>query len=303
MSMQIQALIVFTVLTTASFGGDDQAYRQSILRFRAMREAGLKAEDSWLTLAGLHWLEEGTSTIGSGKGCKVQLTSSAPALVGKIEIAGSKIHFTADPSVNVTRAGKPFLDGEISSDKSGKADILTIGSVRMIMIKRGDRYALRVKDNASSMRMNFTGLSWFEVNESYRIKAKFEPAKSTKKYLMETIVGTHDEVESPGYVVFEREGKEYRMLALTEGDQLWIVFRDLTAGKTTSSNARQLNVEMPGPDGFVTLDFNQAVNLPCAYTPYATCPLSPQENRLNFAIEAGEKFYQGSEPSKVEARR
>ena len=44
-------------------------------------------------------------------------------------------------------------------------------------------------------------------------------------------------------------------------------------------------------DGHVELDFNKAYNPPCAFTPYATCPLPPPENKLPVRIEAGEKKY------------
>ena len=41
------------------------------------------------------------------------------------------------------------------------------------------------------------------------------------------------------------------------------------------------------------IDFNKAENPPCAYNPYATCPLPPEQNRLRVRIEAGEKTYAG----------
>ena len=112
---------------------------------------------------------------------------------------------------------------------------------------------------------------------------------------MDTIVGTRESFESPGYAVFEHDGKPYRLEAARKGDKLWFVFRDATAGRTTSSNARQLLADPPGPDGSIILDFNKAENLPCAYTPYATCPIAPKQNRLDLAITAGERLYEARE--------
>jgi uncharacterized protein len=71
---------------------------------------------------------------------------------------------------------------------------------------------------------------------------------------------------------------------------LFFVFRDLTAGKETYGAGRFLDTAPP-QDGKVVLDFNKAYNPPCAFTPYATCPLPPAENKLAVRIEAGEKKY------------
>jgi uncharacterized protein (DUF1684 family) len=46
----------------------------------------------------------------------------------------------------------------------------------------------------------------------------------------------------------------------------------------------------PADNGLVILDFNQAINPPCAFTDYATCPIPPQENELDIEIRAGEKY-------------
>jgi uncharacterized protein (DUF1684 family) len=70
---------------------------------------------------------------------------------------------------------------------------------------------------------------------------------------------------------------------------LLVLFTDRTSGKTTYVANRSLTIAAPGPDGRVSLDFNRAVNLPCAYTRLATCPLPPAENRLPVPVEAGEQ--------------
>ena len=70
------------------------------------------------------------------------------------------------------------------------------------------------------------------------------------------------------------------------------VFKDATSGKTTYGGGRFLYAALP-KDGKVVLDFNRAYNPPCAFTPYATCPLPPPRNRLTVPIEAGEKKYGG----------
>jgi len=148
-----------------------------------------------------------------------------------------------------------------------------------------------VKDSQSPARAQFRGLQWYPNDPEWRILARFEPAIVLTKVDVDTVAGTRETLLSPGFAVFEHEGKTYRLQLATEGDKLWVIFRDATAGKTTPPNGRQLLVDHPDEDGVLTLDFNRAMNLPCAYTPFATCPQPPQLNRLDFPISAGEQMY------------
>ena len=81
---------------------------------------------------------------------------------------------------------------------------------------------------------------------------------------------------------------------------------------STYAANRSLRIAPPTADRTVSPDFNRAVNLPCAYTDLATCPLPPAENRLPVAIEAGEKtphaelighlVFNGADPCKADDR-
>ena len=199
--------------------------------------------------------------------------------------------------MDATLGGKPFTGGEVRSDACGRTpDALAVGDLRLILIKRGNRFAVRLKDNASEIRRNFTGLRWFPYDGSWVVRARFVGDLSPTPFAFDTIVGEEDRHESPGYAEFERDGKIYRLRAVTEGNRLWFVFRDATSGRTTAGNARQLYADPP-KDGFVTLDFNRTLNLPCAYIPYATCPIAPKENRLPVPVTAGELKYETKPPA------
>jgi uncharacterized protein (DUF1684 family) len=158
------------------------------------------------------------------------------------------------------------------------------------VIERGNRYGIRLKDKNSELRKAFTGLKYFPPLEEYRVKARFVPYDPPKMIPVPNILGQVDEEPSPGYVVFMLNGRECRLDPVTEGDSLFFIFKDLTSGKETYPPGRFLNTEMP-QNGEVVLDFNQAYNPPCAFTPYATCPLPPEQNKLPIAIEAGELRY------------
>jgi uncharacterized protein len=300
---RVALLVSLSCLVTAAWlggfaaAGDDR-YRELMERWRQKREADLKANDGWLTVSGLFWLRPGETRIGSDPSSDILLPAHAPAAVGTLDLRGRHVEFRAAPKVMVTRNGKPFDHGEVRSDADVQPDTLAVGDVKLILLKRGDRLAIRLKDNQSPLRANFAGLRWFPVREDWRIQAKFVAYPTTTKLVMDTIVGGIDEMESPGYVTFERDGKVYQLQAAGQKNgSLWFVFRDGTSGRTTAGGARQLYAEPPQGDQ-VVLDFNKAVNLPCSYIPYATCPLAPPQNRLALAIDAGELKYEPARPER-----
>ena len=96
---------------------------------------------------------------------------------------------------------------------------------------------------------------------------------------------------APGEIRFKLAGQQLALTAFNghAPGSLLVLFTDRTSGTTTYEANLSLSV-VPAADGTVLLDFNRAVNLPCAYTNLATCPLPPAENRLPVAIEAGEKI-------------
>jgi uncharacterized protein (DUF1684 family) len=272
-------------------------YKYGIERWREKREADLKAEDGWLTVSGLFWLRPGETRIGSDPSNDILLPPHAPASVGTVTLREGGVYFQAAPGVMVTRDHKPFESGEIHSDADAHPDTLAVGDVKLILLKRGQRLALRLKDNRSPLRKDFAGLKWYPVNVDWQIEARFVAYPTPTKLVMDTIVGETEVEESPSYVTFERGGKEYRLQAAKVKDgRLWFVFRDKTSGRTTHGGARQLYADPPKGD-VVVLDFNKAANLPCAYIPYATCPLAPPQNRLTLAIEAGELKYEPHLPT------
>jgi uncharacterized protein (DUF1684 family) len=284
-------LLLLAYLDSASARGDER-YDQEIERWRRQREAALKADDGWLTVSGLFWLRSGEARIGSDPSNDILLPAHAPGLVGTLTVRTGHVLLQAAPGVTVTRNGEAISSGEIRSDADEHPDTLAVGDVKLILLKRGERLALRLKDNRSPLRAGFAGLRWYPVREQWRIPAKFVAYSTPTQLVMDTIVGETEVEDSPGYVTFERDGKVYRLQAARQKDgALWFVFSDGTSGRTTHGGARQLSADPPR-GAIVVLDFNKAINLPCAYIPYATCPLAPPQNRLSLAIEAGELKYE-----------
>jgi uncharacterized protein len=288
----VAGVIVGTAAVAAAVAAPgDPSYTHEIEQWRAQREEKLRAPDGWLTVVGLHWLREGTSTIGSAKASDVVLPASAPATVGRLELAKGRAVFHAAPGVAVKAKDQSVKDLELHSDKSGEPEVLTTGAVSMYLIERGGRVGLRVKDSDSAARRGFAGLTWYPVNESYRVTARFVPYEPAKQVPIANVLGMVEPLPSPGYAVFQLGGREVRLdpvLEEPDAKELFFIFRDATAGKETYPAGRFMYSAMP-KDGQVVLDFNKAYSPPCAFTSFATCPLPPKQNRLDVRIEAGEK--------------
>ena len=289
-------MTMFSLLTVILSAGvpPDEGHLAEISKWRQQREERLKSETGWLTLAGLFWLKEGANRFGSDPGSDVALPEgSAPASAGVLEFHDGKTVVTMAPGVVATIDGKSITQTELKPDSAGSPDILAIGRLTMQVIKRGEKYGIRLKDTESKARREFTGLHWYPVEDSYRLTARFVPYDPPRMLLIPTVLGTTEEMPCPGKAVFTINGQELSLEPVIEepgADELFYIFKDETSGSQTYPAGRFMYSEMP-KDGVVVIDFNKAYNPPCAFTPYATCPLPPAQNRLKVKIEAGELNY------------
>jgi uncharacterized protein (DUF1684 family) len=284
-------------LAAAVTAAPDAAYRSEVEAWRVKREERLKADGGWLTVVGLHWLQEGENRFGTDAGNHVVLPAgSAPARAGTLTLAGGRVTLSLEPGVAATVGAAPVtgprgLRSDVESE--GQPDVLALGTLQMHVIDRGGRLGVRLKDMESPLRKAFTGLRWYPVQEAWRVTARYVTYAAPKMIKVPTVLGTMEEMPSPGYAVFERDGREVRIEGVRESpdaEQLFYIFHDETSGKETYPPGRFLYSELP-KDGTVVLDFNRAYNPPCAFTPYATCPLPPPENWLKVPVRAGERDY------------
>jgi hypothetical protein len=259
--------------------------------WHAKRISRLKAEDGWLSLVGLHWLKEGDSRFGSAPDNELVFPAPAPARVGTFSRKGDSVSLTLEPGVSLTLDGKPFTGGTVRSDAQGGPDTLALGTMRFFIIRRGERLGVRVKDPEAPTRKNFHGIPTYAPNPTWRLEARFEPATQQTKIAVPNVLGEVEDMASPGTAVFTVGGQEYRLTPVDDGSgQLFFIFGDLTNRDETYGAGRFVYADMP-KDGRLVLDFNRAYNPPCAFTPFATCPLPPPQNRLKLRVEAGEKRY------------
>jgi hypothetical protein len=274
-------LALFFALTMPILAAD---YAREMADFHAARERSIAGADGWSTLVGLSWLKEGLNRVGSDPDSEVALPASVPARVGTIVLKSGHADFRPAPGVKIPAQ-------EMKEDST----VLTIGTVKFFLIRRDSKFGIRVKDSDAPTRKEFTHLSWYPVDSSWRIEAKYTPWDKPRKLKFDTVIdGVREEDSSPGSVAFTRDGREYRLDAVIDEGELFLIFRDQTSGKSTYAAARFLYAEAPKnlkTPSTVVLDFNKAINPPCVFTAYATCPLPPPQNRLILAITAGELMY------------
>jgi uncharacterized protein (DUF1684 family) len=280
-------------------------WRQNQAAWRAQHERELAAPDGWLTLVGLEWLKSGVNSIGSAADNTVRLSPSAPAHIGLLTVSGKTPQdttiqllsphdgFPADLALD----GRPAREGILTISDT-KPSTMTWHALSLVVLQRGDRFVLRIKDADSPTRTAFRGLHWYALNPDFRVTARWVPFKPPRVEKIPTVIGTTLDMPAPGLAEFLLEGKVYLLEPVIEGNDthhLFFILRDSTSQSDTYAAGRFLTTGLPdhGLDqpGALTLDFNQLYNPPCAYTPYATCPLPPEQNRLPLAIEAGEQRY------------
>lgn len=270
------------------------SYRADVETWRAQRLAKVRAEDGWLTVVGLFWLEEGENLVGSAPGSRVLLpASAAPGRLGSIDFANGRATLRPLPDSDLTANGKPVAGPiPLASDADENTTQLRRGSLLFYLIRRGDRVGVRVKDSRSEARRNFHGLEYFPIDPSWRIEARFEPYDPPKPISVPNVLGQDNAETSPGAIVFEHGGKTYRLDPVLERGETdyFVIFGDRTNGTDTYGAGRFLYVKPP-VGGKTVIDFNKAYNPPCVFTEYATCPLPPPQNKLPVRIEAGEKEY------------
>lgn len=284
--------VVFAVvaaLAAASSAGRAPGYRAEIEQWRSKRQASLRDENGWLAVTGLYWLKEGANRFGSGPENDVVLPSSVAARAGVLELRDGKTTITLEPGVTAAVGGRPVAPRHELAPNS--EELISLGRVTLQLLRRQDRFGIRVRDSDSKARTAFKGSAWFPVQDAYRFTARWVGYPAPKNIPIVNVLGQVQDMPSPGYVVFTIAGKELRLEPVLEepgSEELFFLFRDETSGKETYGAGRFLYAPAP-KNGSVVLDFNKATTPPCGFTPFATCPLPPRQNRLPVRMEAGEK--------------
>jgi hypothetical protein len=284
-------LPALVLLLAASAHADD--YVQSVEAWRAGRIQRLQRPDGWLALIGRHPLEHGTWTVGSAAGNAIRL-AAGPAQLGSITYAeDGRVTFALAEGVEAAIDGTSARRAELTY-RGDKPTYVRAGTVNFYVMDRSGKLFLRVRDSESPRLKHFAGIEAWPVDPAWRITADWVPFDPPRQIPVTNIIGLTEPATVPGKAVFTHDGRTCEILPIDEGpdEDLFFVLTDTTAGGETYEACRFLYAPRP-VDGKIILDFNRLYNPPCAFTPFATCPLPPKENRLPFPVRAGEKKYRG----------
>lgn len=249
-------------------------YEEEIAAWHQQRITSLKRPHNWLSLIALDWLHEGENPVTG---------------FGVVTLNKGTVSFRSLPDVQAKLRGETFSNGALQTD----VDKIEVGSKAFVVIRRGARCAVRMWDANAETLKKFTDIERFPVSKEWQLKARWEAYEKPKPVKIQSIIpGYVEDYVMPGVAIFTLGGKEYRLEPVGEqgARQLFFIFGDKTNGNETYGAGRFLYTDPP-KDGTIVLDFNKATNPPCAFSPYATCPLPPASNCLSVRIEAGEKKF------------
>lgn len=291
------SMVVAVLLLTLSCGQPapeiDSAYQAEIEAAWAEREAALTAEDGWLTLTGLTWLKPGANTLGTAQNSDVWLPDGVANAGVLVLNEDGAVTLVPSDGADLTINDVPAVEQPLAVDSGGSPDLVRSGRAIFYLIARGQRLGVRVKDPESPARREFTGIEHFPLDSERSVTAVFEPYPEPREVAIPTVIGEPSTMLAPGLLRFEIAGEPLSLepyVSSPEDRDLFIVFRDATSGDTSYGAGRFLSAELVEDTNQVVLDFNLAINPPCAFTPYATCPLPTPENTLFIPIEAGEMY-------------
>jgi len=273
---------------------EEKAYFTEIETWHKRRVERLTSSSGWLSLVGLYWLIEGENTFGGNQQNAIRFPKEkSPDFIGSIYLEEGNVRTEINENIKVLHNKKPVTSIDMKPDVSGDPTILSLDSLSWYIIKRGERFAVRLRDSENENIRNFSGIKIFPIDTIWCVEATLEAYDPPKLMDVPNITGTVNQETSPGALVFTIEGKEYRLDPIGQpgGKSLFVIFADQTNGYETYGAGRFVYASMPGEDGKTILDFNKAYNPPCAFTRFATCPLPPSQNVLPIKVTAGEKNY------------
>ena len=270
------------------------AYISEIKEWHSKRIDNLKKEKGWLNLAGLYWLKQGDNKFGTDRSNDIIFPEGkAPAFIGTLALKDSIVTLKVNNDVEVKSNDERVTNLELKNDTK-LGTVLELGALRWFIIKRGERYGVRLRDFESEILKSFQGIETYPINSDWKFEAKLETYNQPKKVEVPNVLEMVDTSIVAAALTFEKDGVVYKLDPIDEGKQYFLIFADESNGSETYGAGRFLYIDKADSNGKIYLDFNKAYNPPCAFTMYATCPLPPKQNHLKLKITAGEKIFHGT---------
>lgn len=280
-------LFLNTMECTGSASNDSE-YEKEVMDIRQRRVEFLKSEKGYLNLVGLFWLKEGHNSFGSGIKNDLQFPETFPMNFGYANKSGKTISFSYNEPVILNN------DQDVSSatiDADDRSQVFSLGSFSWFILESGGNYAVRMRNFNNPVLNKPLDLKFYKITKSWRVTGKYNAYDKVTSRTITNIRDINYEQKAPGIITFQRNGELFTFEPRLSGEGMSVIFMDKTTGKETFSGGRFLLLDEPDENGDITLDFNKALNFPCAYNAYTTCPIPPERNRLSLAVSAGEKAY------------
>jgi uncharacterized protein (DUF1684 family) len=268
----------------------DNTYQQKIFAWRQGREDSIRKENGWLALYGLFWLKPGKNRIGSNPEFEINLPKRAPDDLGCLEYNGKSVTLQAATGQSVIVNDKIVTFANLETDEAEYPSYIKLNDLCLVVIQRGNRMGVRIWDNLRSERSIFPPRTWYDINTTFYIPGRYTAYAQLKITYFPSLLTEKTEIPVDGYISFKYGGRSYQ-LDVTQEDEasFFIRFWDPTCETETYPSGRYLIARIEKDDRLM-LDFNYAYNPPCAFTDFATCVFAPEQNRLDFKIEAGETY-------------
>jgi len=268
---------------------DEAAYRESIGQWQQQRLERLKSKTGWLNLAGLYWLEEGENSFGSDPSNKVVFPEKAAGFCGTLTLEQGKVFMEVAKGVEIAIGDSLVTRAALASDQEENTTHLQQGDLAWYIIKRGERYGIRMRDYKHPRIEKLDHIPAYPIQTDYVVEATLKPFDEPRTMTVATpLEGFTESYQCPGELHFQMKNQDLVLYPFSSGKGYFFVLADETTGMDTYGAGRFM-YSIPDSTGRIILDFNKAYNPPCAFSPYATCPMPPRENFLPIAIEAGEK--------------
>lgn len=263
--------------------------------WRHDRVAVLTRPYGWTSLVAQHWLHEGDADIvldllpGTWGVIDGNVVFTPPADGPNLSVDGA---YPTEPTVIVPGRNQSFGHFGSVPVYFGQSEVETIERTT----DDGERvHAVRVRDPRESARKDFSGLGAYAYDPAWRVPASFEPHDRQDVEAQTVETGVRETTPTIGTLSVELGGVARRFTIIgkdsVRGIRPVLHIRDATSGDSTYGAGRVVELDWADDarSRIDVVDFNYLVALPCAFTNFVTCPLTPQENHLDIAVLAGEK--------------
>ncbi|MFZ9332442.1 MAG: DUF1684 domain-containing protein [Chitinophagaceae bacterium] len=268
----------------------EKTYKGEIKSWDEKRIESLRGANGWVNLAGLYWLKSGENSFGASADNQLVFNDPRfPAQLGTFMLNDKEVIWKTAKGNEVYNKQQLVDQISIFDINKNQGIQLAYQTFRWTIIKREDIIGVRFRDLDHPNLKTFHHIERYKPSLKWKISAKLEQSLYASVSIT-NVLGQTYQMPSPGKIVFEIDGKKYKLDAVDEGgDELFILFADDTNAAHTYESGRFLYIPKPDANGNTVIDFNKSINPPCAFSTFATCPLPPKQNVLPIAVTAGEK--------------